>query len=93
MAGHIILLGDSIFDNASYVVDQPCVTEQLRALVPEGTGVSMLAVDGDYIRDVKNQVKQLPEIATHLFVSVGGNDALGHYGTCLLYTSPSPRDA
>lgn len=81
MAGHIILLGDSIFDNASYVVDQSCVTEQLRELVPEGTSVSMLAVDGDYVSDVKTQVKNVPEMATHLFVSVGGNDALGHYRT------------
>ena len=83
MTNHIILLGDSIFDNAPYVVDNPCVTEQLREIVPDSTAVSMLAVDGDYVRDVKSQVRRVPEMATHLFVSVGGNDALSHYRTLI----------
>ncbi len=67
MSASIILLGDSIFDNAPYVGDQLCVTEQLREVTPEDVDVSMLAVDGDYVRDVKVQIKQLPEWATHLF--------------------------
>lgn len=79
MTANIVLLGDSIFDNASYVVDQLCVTEQLREFAPDDIGVSMLAVDGDYVRSVKSQVEQVPDMATHLFVSVGGNDALGNY--------------
>ena len=81
MTASIILLGDSIFDNASYVIGERCVTEQLREVTPEDVDVSMLAVDGDYVRDVKEQIKQLPEQATHLFVSAGGNDALTHYRT------------
>ena len=29
--GHIVLLGDSVFDNAAYVPDQPDVVTQLRS--------------------------------------------------------------
>jgi len=81
MTAHIALLGDSIFDNASYVPGELCVTEQLSDLVPTDVAVTMLAVDGDCVRHVKDQIKKLPSDTTHLFVSVGGNDALGHYGT------------
>ena len=81
MSSSVILLGDSIFDNAVYVPAEPCVTEQLQELVPADVSVRMLAVDGDCIRHVKGQLEQVPEDSTHLFVSVGGNDALEHYET------------
>jgi hypothetical protein len=77
---HAVLLGDSIFDNASYVPQGLPVQGHLtRALATLGTGphqVSLLAVDGNYIEDVHDQIEALPETATHLFLSVGGNDAL-----------------
>jgi len=38
--------------------------------------VSMLAVDGDYVKDVQTQTRNLPAEVTHVFVSTGGNDAL-----------------
>ena len=34
--GHVILLGDSIFDNARYVPGGPSVIEQLRRALPDG---------------------------------------------------------
>ncbi len=83
MSSSVILLGDSIFDNAAYVPGEPCVTEQLQELVPDHVSVRMLAVDGDCIRHVKGQLEQAPDDTTHLFVSVGGNDALEHYETLL----------
>lgn len=83
MGSSIFLLGDSIFDNAAYVLGQPCVTEQLRDLLPADVEVNMLAVDGDYVADVNGQLGRVPQDATHLFVSAGGNDALGHYQTLL----------
>lgn len=74
---HIILAGDSIFDNGSYVKsDEPDVGKQLQEILDENDKVTMLAIDGDIIRGVANQLKRLPEDATHLFISVGGNDAL-----------------
>jgi len=76
---HIVLLGDSIFDNSSYVnLGELDVPNQLRSLVGHNSNVTNLAVDGHLIRHVKNQLNNLPSDVTHLFVSVGGNDGLGH---------------
>jgi hypothetical protein len=75
--GHIILLGDSIFDNGVYVPGQPDVVKQLRGVLPEGWTASLLAVDGAVTRSVPGQLTRIPHDATHLAVSVGGNDALG----------------
>jgi hypothetical protein len=78
--GHVVLLGDSIFDNARYVPDHPPVIEQVKRSLPAGWRASLLAVDGDITEDVANQLKTLPADATHLFVSAGGNDALSASG-------------
>jgi hypothetical protein len=74
--GHVVLLGDSIFDNASYVPDRPSVIDQVRQALPHGWSGTLLARDGDIAEDVANQLKGLPADATHLIVSAGGNDAL-----------------
>ncbi|MBT2595724.1 SGNH/GDSL hydrolase family protein [Arthrobacter sp. ISL-72] len=76
-AGHVVLLGDSIFDNKAYVGEDPGVIMQLREELPPGWKATMLALDGDVIAGVRRQLRLLPEDATHLVVSVGGNDALG----------------
>jgi hypothetical protein len=75
--GHIILLGDSIFDNGVYVPGEPDVVKQLRAVLPSGWKATLLAVDGAVTRGVASQLTRIPADATHLVVSVGGNDALG----------------
>ena len=76
---NIILLGDSIFDNRPYVEPGELdVPNQLRSLVKDDCKVTHLAVDGHVISDISNQLRSLPSDATHLFVSVGGNDGLGH---------------
>lgn len=75
---HIVLLGDSIFDNAAYVRGGPDVVRQLRARLPEGWQASLRAIDGDVTRGVARQLERVPGDATHLAVSVGGNDALRH---------------
>ena len=74
---HLVLLGDSIFDNAAYVPGGPDVVRQLREVLPHGWKATLLALDGATTRGVANQVARLPRDATHLVVSVGGNDALG----------------
>jgi lysophospholipase L1-like esterase len=75
--GHVVLLGDSIFDNGVYVAPAPDVPAQLRGRLP-GWEVTLLAVDGHVTADVQaRQIGRLPKGATHLVVSVGGNDALG----------------
>ena len=73
---HLILLGDSIFDNAHYVPGQPAVLEQVRRGLPSGWQASLLAVDGHRIEDVERQLTRLPPGSSHLIVSAGGNDAL-----------------
>ena len=75
---HVVLLGDSIFDNKRYVGDGPDVIDQLKADLPSGWTASLNAVDGSTTLDIAGQIERLPSDATHLVVSVGGNDALKH---------------
>jgi hypothetical protein len=77
---HVVLLGDSIFDNAAYVRGGPDVVRQLRDILPTEWSASLLAVDGAVTRSVAGQLTRVPEGATNLVVSVGGNDALGASG-------------
>ena len=78
--GHVVLLGDSIFDNARYVPDRPDVVQQVGHALPGGWRATLLAVDGDTAAGVAGQLERLPADATHLVVSAGGNDALGEAG-------------
>jgi hypothetical protein len=73
---HVVLLGDSVFDNAVYVSGGPDVVSQLRTILPADWQASLLAVDGNVIADVPRQLAGRPRDASHLVVSVGGNDAL-----------------
>ena len=75
---HVVLLGDSVFDNARYVPGNPPVIEQLRQQLPRGWQATLLAIDGDVTRGVASQLTRLPADTTHLVVSAGGNDALSH---------------
>lgn len=76
--GHVVLLGDSIFDNKAYVNGGPGVIEQVRDELPHGWKATLLALDGDVIAGVPRQLLALPDDATNLVVSAGGNDALGY---------------
>ena len=78
--GHVVLLGDSVFDNAAYVAGAPDVVHQVRERLPKGWRATLLAVDGSVIASVPAQLARLPGDATHLVLSVGGNDALGAAG-------------
>ncbi len=74
---HVVLLGDSTLDNAPYTGGRPDVTAHLtRRLGPDGR-VTLLALDGSVTGDVPGQVARLEPSATHLVLSIGGNDALG----------------
>jgi lysophospholipase L1-like esterase len=75
---HVVLLGDSIFDNGRYVPGQPAVSEQLRSALGPPHAATLLARDGDMVAGVVDQLASLPATATHLVLSVGGNDALEH---------------
>ena len=73
---HLILLGDSIFDNAAYTSGGLDVVSQTRKLLPTGWTASLLAIDGSTTHEVAEQIHHLPTDATHLVLSAGGNDAL-----------------
>ena len=80
---HIILLGDSVFDNSVYVRPEPDVLSHLRELLPAGWKASLRAVDGAVTNDVARQLADLPADASHLVLSVGGNDLLRTAGDLL----------
>ena len=73
---HIVLLGDSIFDNAAYVHGGPDIIRQLNAILPSDFKATLLAVDGSVTTDVITQIPKIPSSATHVIVSAGGNDGL-----------------
>jgi len=73
---HLVLLGDSIFDNGVYVPGHPDVVQQLRAKLGSADEATLVAVDGNVTADVERQLARMPAGVTHLFISVGGNDAL-----------------
>jgi hypothetical protein len=73
----VVLLGDSIFDNARYVEEnEKAVIEQLQETLPSGSTATLLAVDGSVTREVVHQLKSAPSGTSHLVISSGGNDAL-----------------
>ena len=73
---HIVLMGDSIFDNVTYTRGGPPVIDQLQSELSSGDSATMLAVDGDTTSNIAAQIRRVPATATHLVMSVGGNDAL-----------------
>ena len=78
---HVVLLGDSIFDNGAYVrTGDPDVVGQLRTILPGGWRATLNAFDGAGMSDIGGQIARLPLDASHLVVSVGGNDALAESG-------------
>jgi len=78
---HVVLLGDSIFDNGAYVRrGEPDVVKQVQAKLPHGWKATLCAVDGAVTTGVERQMDRVPPDASHLVVSAGGNDALRHSG-------------
>ena len=73
---HLVLLGDSVFDNAHYTSGGPDVVSQVRSIIPSGWDASLLAVDGSTTLNISDQMQHLPKECTHLVLSVGGNNAL-----------------
>ncbi len=78
MANHIILLGDSIFDNAAYTSGEPDVVGHLRSLLPTPWRATLCAVDGSRTTDLAAQLRKVPSDGSYIMVAVGGNDALGN---------------
>jgi GDSL-like Lipase/Acylhydrolase family len=73
---HVILFGDSIFDNKAYVAGGPDVLDHLEGELPDGWDATLAAIDGATTDDMHIQYGRIPADATHLVLSIGGNDAL-----------------
>ena len=57
---NVVLLGDSIFDNKSYVGAGPDVVDQLKGDLPSGWTATLVARDGSTTVDIKSQLKAMP---------------------------------
>jgi lysophospholipase L1-like esterase len=82
----IVLIGDSIFDNAAYTGGRPSVSQHLHDLLAPDREASLLARDGATTADIPGQIRRLKELKSqghrieHVFLPVGGNDALQRIG-------------
>src|SRR3954454_20510157 len=76
--GHVVLVGDSIFDNAAYVGSGPAVIDQVNSELPSQWKATLLAVDGATTASILHQLSKLTSDKSHIVISVGGNDALSH---------------
>lgn len=85
---HVILLGDSIFDNRGYVPEGHEVAMQLRSHLGGAHEVTLGARDGSVLADMPAQFSEVASLRdspahqapTHLVISCGGNDVLGLVG-------------
>jgi lysophospholipase L1-like esterase len=75
----IVLLGDSILDNASYTHPEPDTTTCLARLMP-GWNVRCNAQDGARMADVAAQLSHHTDRSDVAVLSIGGNDAVPHIG-------------
>ncbi|HKQ74077.1 MAG TPA: hypothetical protein VJ810_10290 [Blastocatellia bacterium] len=73
---HVVLLGDSIFDNKAYVNGGLDVITHIRREIPVEWKATLRAVDGSVVENVRKQAFDLPDDVTHLVISAGGNDAI-----------------
>lgn len=93
MSGHVVLIGDSVFDNAAYVPGGPSVIGHLKRLLPNDWQATLVAIDGATVSTTFDQLETIPTDASHLVLSVGGNDALWTAGNLFSDSALDVRDA
>lgn len=75
MSSKIALIGDSIFDNDSYVQPGCAVIDHLRKQLFHGEIATLYARDGAVCSSIQNQIPGISS-CDYLVMSIGGNDAL-----------------
>ena len=78
-AGPVVLLGDSVFDNAGYVAGGKSTGDHLGEVMAEagdGWSAVLKARDGAVVADVPGQIKAGELTGAYAVLSAGGNDAL-----------------
>jgi hypothetical protein len=73
---HVALLGDAIFDNAACTGGEADVATHIRSLLPDSAGITLCAIDGSTTANLESQAARIPAAASHVVVSIGGNDVL-----------------
>ena len=86
----LVLLGDSILDNAPYTEPEPDSTFHLQQMLPDWT-VERLARDGATMSSVAAQLGAMRGRPDAAVLSVGGNDAIEHIGLLNRPATSSPR--
>ena len=76
----VVLLGDSILDNAPYTRPEPDTTAHLIGLLGSEWSVERLARDGATMSEVSLQLQKLHAKPFRAVLSIGGNDAIAHIG-------------
>lgn len=76
----VVLLGDSILDNAPYTRPEPDTAAHLQRALGAGWSVRLLARDGATMSDLRWQLAELTSRPDHAVLSIGGNDATAHLG-------------
>ena len=77
---HVVLVGDSILDNGAYTHGGPDVVSQVRALLAPGWKRRYWPSTGRLLIMLRARSAVSLSRATHLVLSVGGNNALMHLG-------------
>jgi lysophospholipase L1-like esterase len=79
----IILLGDSIMKNDSYVPESKTIVTLLKQKLNNNSKIYNFAEDGSTINDVYQQLGFVPMYlntpSTTIFLSIGGNDIISDY--------------
>lgn len=73
---HIVLVGDSIFDNEVYVKRGDAVIDLLKRNERDQNRSLLLAKDGAVLDDALDQLDLVSPSCTDLIISCGGNDVL-----------------
>ena len=79
MKQQLVLMGDSILDNAPYTRPDPDTAHHLQQLVADWE-VKLLAVDGATMSDMPAQIRRLDGKPHVAILSIGGNDVTRHIG-------------
>ncbi|MEX0718551.1 MAG: GDSL-type esterase/lipase family protein [Planctomycetaceae bacterium] len=87
--GHVVLLGDSIFDNKRFVGRGRAIVDQLGDALPAGWKATLLAAANMPVRQMlRQQVQRIPQDATCLVLCAGGVNAI--LGLINVRPSPNP---
>jgi lysophospholipase L1-like esterase len=85
----VVLLGDSILDNAPYTTPKPDTAAHLQRFLGPDASVQLLARDGGTMGDVDFQLAELEGTPDAAVLSIGGNDVTRHIGILSRHASGS----